>query len=242
MIFPQPPSLNADLEEVRRWAIALAPILQRMSFADSLAGGGGGGGDTNVSLTLFPLGSTLPWFSTSTPEGWRDCDGSLLDRALFPDLYELLGVAWNVGGEDDTNFRLPNLIGRGVRGVSALGTPYEGADEVSITQANLPDADLPVTDGGHTHGLTMTPHGHTVSDPGHVHAGGVSGAGTVEGTTGALGGNTGSATTGITIGQTTAVGTISSKKTGITVRTGGSGTPLTVVPKSARVRWIMKVI
>lgn len=91
------------------------------------------------------VGSIVLWSGTFVPRGWALCDGSLVNISENELLYSLIGTTY--GGNGQTNFALPNLIGRFPRGTSstlALGaaggstdTPVPGA--VTLTANNLPE-------------------------------------------------------------------------------------------------------
>lgn len=110
-------------------------------------------GDIKVSAKLAPS------------DGWLLCDGSLRNRSTYSHLFAAIGTAFNTGGEDSTNFRIPNLIGKTVIGRSPTGgAPYNvlgealGSATSVISGANLPP---------HSH--TMS-HNHSIE---HTHAAGV---------------------------------------------------------------------
>jgi microcystin-dependent protein len=68
-------------------------------------------GDCTNSSVILQLGLS----------GWMPCDGSVLLKSDYPELYNAIGLSH--GGEMDTNgyvlrFNLPNLIGRLARGVN----------------------------------------------------------------------------------------------------------------------------
>lgn len=43
---------------------------------------------------------------------WLLCDGRVLGQGDWPELFAVIGIRWNVGGESATQFRLPDLRGR----------------------------------------------------------------------------------------------------------------------------------
>ena len=101
------------------------------------------------------------------------CDGSLVNKASFPALYNFLrGVTYNAAvtsnpgatalyGETASQFRLPNLRGQFIRGWSGAGEP-RGSGPV--------DNGLDTGRGfGATQGESFASHSHGVSDPGHSH-------------------------------------------------------------------------
>ncbi len=73
------------------------------------------------------------------PEGWLLCDGSLLDKNEYVDLFNAIGNAWGDGDGDSQRFRLPDLRGAFVRGVdhnagkdpdaNSRGSEYSGGNE-----------------------------------------------------------------------------------------------------------------
>lgn len=71
------------------------------------------------------------------------CDGASCSRALYPDLFDVIGVEF--GGDGISNFNVPNLVGRVALGQGAArsGTVYPfavtgGSTSVTLTQDNLP--------------------------------------------------------------------------------------------------------
>jgi microcystin-dependent protein len=62
----------------------------------------------------LPVGAIVPWaFSNPVqprpqiPPTWRKCDGTYLDRATYPQLFEAIGTLY--GTTTATNFRIPNI-------------------------------------------------------------------------------------------------------------------------------------
>lgn len=64
----------------------------------------------------MPIGSYLMWPSLSyTPDGFLPCDGQLLKKVDYPELYEILGETYGGGGD---SFGVPKFNdGRFVRGI-----------------------------------------------------------------------------------------------------------------------------
>lgn len=66
-----------------------------------------------------PSGSILPYageVSTGVPFGYLVCDGALKNISDYPNLFAAIGTAW--GGDGVANFRVPDLRGYFLRGVS----------------------------------------------------------------------------------------------------------------------------
>lgn len=79
-------------------------------------------GTKYVLIDTVPIGAMLMWASNSVtpPEGYLFCQGQLLNRVDYPDLFTAIGTTWTGTGDPGTQFRLPD--GRGRVGVgSGLG-------------------------------------------------------------------------------------------------------------------------
>lgn len=64
-------------------------------------------------LDTVPGAGELRAVAYSTPEtGWLLCDGSIVSRTTYADLFAKIATSFNVGGEAGTAFRLPDLRGR----------------------------------------------------------------------------------------------------------------------------------
>lgn len=218
------------------------------------------------NVTPTPIGATTGeikmWPTATAPTGWLNCDGSAVSRTSYADLFTLIGTSFGVG-DGSTTFNIPDLRSRFVRGLPNAGTvgATGGNASVTLTQANLPNVNFTVTDAGHSHTFTGESHTHTLTDTGHTHPAatgnfvlGADGAGAALGTLAASASseevgidsiqgmtpNTGSSTTGISIGAATAGGTVASAVTGITVASGGTGTAFDVKPPYIDMNWIIK--
>jgi microcystin-dependent protein len=89
--------------------------------------------------------------------GWLKCDGSSVERAKYPNLFNVIGTSF--GSIDEDYFNLPDCRGR-VLGVIGNGS-------------GLTNRTLGVSVGTETHTLTvneMPAHTHTINDPGHNHS------------------------------------------------------------------------
>jgi microcystin-dependent protein len=61
--------------------------------------------------SFVPIGSVFPYAGATPPLGYLLCDGSLVSRANYPNLYTVIGVTYGAGA-DPTLFRLPDMRGR----------------------------------------------------------------------------------------------------------------------------------
>jgi microcystin-dependent protein len=71
------------------------------------------GGDT-------PVGAGMLWYTNTAPANWLLCDGSSLNRADYPELFNAIGITY--GSTSGTTFNLPDLRQRFPLGKAASGT------------------------------------------------------------------------------------------------------------------------
>lgn len=84
------------------------------------------------AITQEPLGVIKMWAGSFVPDGYHLCDGTALPIASYPLLSQALGTAFNTandmnGSPYNTNagyFRLPDLQGRFIVGMSSSGYDY----------------------------------------------------------------------------------------------------------------------
>lgn len=126
----------------------------------------GGGGGTPVEAGRL-IGEIIAYGGGSAPQGWLLCDGSLVDRGAFPDLFTVIGTAYGAG-DGMTTFRLPDLNGKFPLGASASHARGEtgGSESLTLSAANMP---------AHSHGMSHThsmTHTHSIShDHGNISGG-----------------------------------------------------------------------
>ena len=74
----------------------------------------------------IPLGIILPYSANTLnpPEGFLFCDGSAISRAMYPDLFALIGITYGEG-DGSTTFNLPDLTDKFIEGSDTAGTEYE---------------------------------------------------------------------------------------------------------------------
>ena len=94
----------------------------------------------------IPIGTILPFGGLTPPSGdWLLCNGRLLNRSDYPELYKVLGASY--GSMGNQNFNLPDLQGRFPVGFGA-GVTFAskgGSNMTTLSVNNLPP---------HTHGVT----------------------------------------------------------------------------------------
>lgn len=86
-----------------------ASLASEATVANNVVDGGNG----------VPVGSILPFAGNSVPAGWLLCNGTPYNGndATYAKLYSAIGLAW--GGSSISSFRVPDLRGQFLRGVSA---------------------------------------------------------------------------------------------------------------------------
>lgn len=134
-------------------------------FQVTVSGDGGDGGGGTGGGTRIP-GEIIEYGGAAAPPGWLICDGSLVDRGAFPDLFNAIGTAYGPG-DGLTTFQLPDFSGRMGVGASQdypRGTSG-GTDSYALTLANLPAHSHSMT---HTHSINHD-HGRTGNGGDHSH-------------------------------------------------------------------------
>ena len=102
------------------------------------------------------IGSITAYAGQTVPEGYMICDGSTLNKADYPELFDIIGTVY--GGDGVTTFKLPNLLGKVVTCVDANDTDFDtvgktgGAKTVTLTTNQIPS---------HTHTFTGQTHTHS---------------------------------------------------------------------------------
>ena len=85
------------------------------------AGSTGATGPTGPQGPVGPTGSVIAFAGSSSPSGWLACDGSLVSRTTYADLFAAIGTAYGAG-DGSTTFKLPDLVGRVPVGEDTGGT------------------------------------------------------------------------------------------------------------------------
>ena len=97
------------------------------------------------------IGQVEMFSGTTPPEAWMICDGSVINRSTYADLFGVLGTAYG-GGDGESTFAIPDFQGRAPVGAgesSATGHTahtlgqYDGEETHTLTVAEL---------AYHTHG------------------------------------------------------------------------------------------
>ncbi len=118
-----------------------------------------------------PTGVIHPYAGPTAPMGWLLCDGSAVSRSLYAELFAVCQALYGAG-DGSTTFNVPDLRGRMPAGFAASGGHTDvstlGLNEGTALASRRPKH--PHTNGlSPSHNLTLPNHGHSVSDPGHIH-------------------------------------------------------------------------
>lgn len=101
----------------------------------------------NITGDTLPIGAIVPFGGWDAPTGWLICDGTLLNKTDYPELFNAIGYSFG-GEEGGSTFGLPDLRGRVPLGLKETDTDFNG---------------MGLTGGEKTHTLTiqeMPSHGH----------------------------------------------------------------------------------
>lgn len=189
-------------------------------------------------VSTTPVGTIFDFAGSAAPSGYLLCYGQAVSRTTYKGLFNVIGTTFGTG-DGSTTFNLPDLRGRTVSGKDNMGGTSAnrltgitngidgdilgqigGSEGVTLLQANIPSYNLTVNDPGHAHGVYDPGHSHGTSDRWWKDAGG---GGTYNMT---AGGNR--YAQGLSYVNVYASGTnigIYGNTTGISVNSGGSGTP-----------------
>lgn len=74
--------------------------------------------DAMASFGMPLTGMIVAFGGTLAPGGWLMCNGAVVSRTAFPQLFEVLGTSFGAG-DGTTTFRLPDLRGEFLRGADA---------------------------------------------------------------------------------------------------------------------------
>lgn len=123
----------------------------------------------SVQPTVTPVGVIDMFAGSIAPNGWLICDGSIVSRKTYSDLFKVIGTTYGTGNSNDT-FNLPDMRGRFAMGAGTgsgltartLGANY-GAESVTLDNTSLPvHAHSNTVSGGNT-GYMNTNASHTHS-------------------------------------------------------------------------------
>ena len=153
-----------------------------------------GDNSTKIATTAFVAqnailtGAIQMWPTGSAPSGYLLCDGTAVSRTTYATLFGVIGTTFGAG-DTTTTFNLPNYTNRmpiGAGSTAALAATGGSTDAIVVS---------------HTHTATVTDpsHSHNYLAWGYASSGGAGGGNA----TGFYTGTTSSATTGISVSNST---------------------------------------
>lgn len=108
------------------------------------------------NYVLIPAGTIIQSAAINVPAGWFDCDGSILHKVSYLDLFNAIGYTY---GGSDASFNVPDIRGRVPVGagagsnLTARGLASTGGEESHTLSIN----EMP----SHTHSLTRRANSDT---------------------------------------------------------------------------------
>ena len=110
----------------------------------------------------------IVYAGATVPAGYLLCDGSVVSKAQYPELFKAIGVVW--GASTSTTFTIPDLRNRFLRGTGTQGADAFGGVAVALgvpqddkTDRNglaLGSASITAASSSHRHGFA---HNHQAS-------------------------------------------------------------------------------
>lgn len=79
----------------------------------------------NIAGDTLPIGAIVPFGGWDAPTGWLICDGTLLNKTAYPELFNAIGYSFG-GEEGGSTFGLPDLRGRVPVGLKETDTDFDG--------------------------------------------------------------------------------------------------------------------
>jgi hypothetical protein len=65
---------------------------------------------TGIEKTPPVVGQIMAHTVENIPDGWLPCDGRMLRRQSYSELYKVLGVKYGHGDGSNSTFNLPNIV------------------------------------------------------------------------------------------------------------------------------------
>lgn len=118
------------------------------------------------------VGSIKAWPSVTPPPTWMVMDGSVISRALYPDLFNLIGTTYGAG-DGSTTFALPDArsrfllpAGQGTGLANRVLAAVGGEENHVLAAGEMPSHTHSIAAGQFNHAHTATT---SIGDPGHTH-------------------------------------------------------------------------
>lgn len=101
-----------------------------------------------------PAGGVVPFAGAVAPSGYLLCDGSLVSRATYPNLFAAIGTLYGAG-DGTTTFALPDTRGIFLRGAGTHGSSLNGKTPAGVLATRQGDATA-------NNGLVVSSHTHSL--------------------------------------------------------------------------------
>jgi microcystin-dependent protein len=92
---------------------------------------------TAISVSAALTGSIHHYAGNTVPSGYLLCDGALVSRTTYSNLFSAIGTIYGVG-DGSTTFGLPNLVSKYIQGSSTSANVSTGSNTTTLVTANLP--------------------------------------------------------------------------------------------------------
>jgi microcystin-dependent protein len=119
----------------------------------------------------IPLGGLMPYIGSTAPNSAFVLPyGQAISRTTYATLFSLVSTTFGVG-DGSTTFNIPDLRGRAIFGQDNMGG--SAASRITVAGGNFDGTVLGGTGGAQNHTLTtaeMPVHNHTATDSGHQHS------------------------------------------------------------------------
>jgi len=110
-----------------------------------------------------PTGTILEFAGSSAPLGFLMASGGVVSQTTYANLFSVIGVTYNTGGEGAGNFRLPNKIDKVGVGTGGSIVPTLGSTAGATTETPTEVAHEHVSPVSHAPGSLTTANGEAVS-------------------------------------------------------------------------------
>jgi microcystin-dependent protein len=142
----------------------------------------------NISLNPSPATTTstisfsfpgsiypFPGETSNIPLGWLLCNGQAVSRAVYKDLFDIVGITYGAG-DNRTTFTLPDLRGRTVFGKETMGGISGSGRLTNTLFGNIDGTTLGAEGGEQSHTLTpseasLRSHTHSFSASTTIYSG-----------------------------------------------------------------------
>lgn len=125
----------------------------------------------NIAVQPQPVGVVEAFAGSNAPNGWLICDGSQVSRALYPELFSVIGTTYG-SGDGFTTFTLPDLRGRTIAGKDGVNNMNNGpTNRLTSTHFGASGTALGNSGGNEAHTLDtnqMPSHSHTQNSHSHT--------------------------------------------------------------------------